>query len=53
MIKNLKDVWSLDVRSLDVATSCKQGISWGKKKEKTNNSSSIREMRAQDKTPSF
>lgn len=29
MIKNLKDVWSLDVRSLDIATSSKQVISWG------------------------
>lgn len=50
MIKNLKDVWALDVRSLDVATSSKQVISWGEKKEKsTTLSSSIREMRAQNK----
>lgn len=48
MIKSLKDVWSLDVRSLDIATSSKQVISWGSG-EGNINSSSIRETRAQDK----
>lgn len=54
MIKNLKDVWALDVRSLDIATSSKQVIIPGGKREKsTTLSSSIREMRAQNKTLSL
>lgn len=54
MIKSLKDVWALDVRSLDLATSSKQVIIQGEKKEKsTTLSSSIKEMGAQNKTLSL